>query len=245
MNVTPLVDTLIRSLGKGSSRRNVLRALPAAVLLVAVGRLSEGTDAARHHKHHKHHKNNKPHRRKKQKSDMPVVQIPEETPPAPPPSSPQTTADALCAPAGSPAGFTGSRRFAQSFVALRSGALTSASVSMSSNAEGTDFELEIRNVDTSGTPTNVLASTSITDVPKTAFNEPPRSITGTFVSPANVVAGQRYALTVTVAPQQGFTIRVEQGDPCANSKLFVDSFADGKFQPQNGVDLIFSTFVTG
>lgn len=193
MNVTPQVDTLIRSLGKGSSRRNVLLGLPTAALMVVVGRLSEGTDAAQHHKNHRHHKDTKPRKRKRQRGDTPLVQTPEETPPPPPPG-PQTTADALCAPAGSPAGFTASRRFAQSFVALRSGALTSASVRMSINSEGADFELEIRNVDASGTPTNVLASTSITDVPRTAFNEPPRSITGTFASPANVVAGQSYAL---------------------------------------------------
>src|SRR3954468_2746837 len=59
--------------------------------------------------------------------------------PASPPPNPVTIADAFCPPAGEMASFGGSRRFAQTFTALRSGQLTSATIAVADNAEGDDF----------------------------------------------------------------------------------------------------------
>src|SRR3954469_10198490 len=240
MNGTRL-DTLARSMATGSSRRRGLRGLSSTALVLATSRFVESADARTHHTHHKnHHQSHGKHNKKKSK---PVVQLPGEMPPATP--GPTTTADAFCPTAAPNVALGSARRFAQSFVALRSGQLTSASVNLVANLEGANFALEIRNVDVTGTPSDVLARTSIANVPAIDFfNDPPRTITGTFATPATVVAGQPYALAITGEPGNPFGVEGQQFIPCPDGFLFIDTDASETFQRKGAPDLVFATSVT-
>jgi hypothetical protein len=158
------------------------------------------------------------------------------------PPSP-SVADATCSGPGN-SNVTGSRRFAQTFVALRSGQLTSATIELEQNQDSADFVVEIRTVDGSGVPTNtVLATTTVDNVPSTAFGGPPRTITADFSAPAAVVAGQTYALSLTVGVTQTFTLDVHNNNPCGDGPLYGDAFADGTFNPVGSADMIYATFV--
>src|SRR4051812_9408734 len=223
MNGTRL-DTLARFMATGSSRRRVLRGLSSSALVLATSRFVESADARTHQRHHKnHHQSHGKHNKKKSK---PVVQPPGEMPPATP--GPTTTADAFCPTAAPNVALGSARRFAQSFVALRSGQLTSASVNLVANLEGANFALEIRNVDATGTPSDVLA----------------RTITGTFATPATVVAGQPYALAITGEPGNPFGVEGQQFNPCPDGFLFIDTDASETFQRKDAPDLVFATSVT-
>jgi hypothetical protein len=157
--------------------------------------------------------------------------------------SPVTTADAACHPTTRNS-FTGFRRYAQSFVALRSGHLTSASFTLNFNHAGAAFDLAIRAFDANGTPSAVLASTTIVNVPATGDTDPPRTVTGLFAAPATVVAGQSYALAVTDLSNMTYDIKAGPDDPCPDGIAFLDPQADGSFLPQPTYDLAFTTFVT-
>ncbi len=166
-------------------------------------------------------------------------------------AAPRPTADATCDPAlwlwlG------GSRRYAQTFRALRGGKLTSASFGLTYNIGSATFDLAIREIDPQGKPGYVLASTTISNVPATNLDAPPiensptRTVTGVFATPATVVAGQVYALTVTnvTGDRYSFDMQASPNSPCPDGVLFTDRNADGAFYPQTSWDLAFSTEVT-
>lgn len=158
-----------------------------------------------------------------------------------------TRADAACPPTA-PIGRANSRRFAQTFLALHSGQLTRASVELTLNVaddtERADFDLEIREVDEAGAPAStILAAATVTNVP--AFvSGPPRVIAGTFRSPATVVAGTRYALTVSKQSAFNYGVNTNQANPCPDGTLFLDAIGDETFIPVPDADLVFATFVT-
>jgi hypothetical protein len=243
VNVARL-DSLVRSFAHSSSRRSVLAGLSAVAATLATNAVIPETEAkARHHHHRRKNHGKKRNKQQGSKNDD-AAQTPEETPPAATPADPVTTADASCSAAGFVRGLTGLAGVAQTFVARRSGQLTSATVTMLINAEGNDFVMDIRSVDAAGNPATVLASTAINDVPETRFDQPPRIITGTFATPATVVEGQRYALAFFVAPQQALSIQIGQNPSCGDGNLFVDVFRNGTFINRPGDDLVFETFVT-
>jgi hypothetical protein len=154
-----------------------------------------------------------------------------------------TTADARCLSAPPAIGEQTGPRLAQTFVAKRSGQLTSASVVLFSNEEGADFELEIREVDIGGTPTStVLASTLIANVPATGAQT--RAILGTFGSPATVVAGEIYALVVTETTGLNHSFFINGSNTCLDGILFRDELVDDTFDPYSNKDLVYATFVT-
>src|SRR5918994_1594873 len=125
---TSRLDRLARELTSSSSRRNLLRGLGVPTVGLAALQLPGWADARKKHDSDRKKKNNG------------ESTSPPPTPPAAP--GPVTTTDARCLPGGVLGGQTGPR-LAQTFVAKRSGQLTSASVVLFSNEEGADFELEI------------------------------------------------------------------------------------------------------
>lgn len=97
-------------------------------------------------------------------------------------------------------------REAQTFTAVNSGEVTRAQVYLSTNRPG-DLTMQITTVDSSGAPTdNVLASTTIANLPGSKGNKPP-VVTGTFSNPASVVSGRKYALILsTTTPNSPHTV---------------------------------------
>ena len=216
------VATVTRSLTSMPSRRGVLRGLASVGLGMVTAWGQEATDAKKKRKK----------KRKKQRRNY-----------ATPPPGPMTTTDATCHPATS-ISLKGFRRYAQTFVARRSGQLTSASFKLNFNHEGAAFDLAIRAFDANGRPSTVLASTMIANVPATSDTDPPRTVIGVFAAPATVVAGQIYALAVTGLSNMTYNIQAGPDDPCPDGIAFLDPQADGSFLPQPAYDLTFTTFVT-
>jgi hypothetical protein len=161
--------------------------------------------------------------------------------PPPGPSAPVTTADAACP---SPhLNWSPWPRNAQTFRALRSGQLTSASVELHNNVEGADFDMEIWSVDAANAPSTVLAGTTIANVPATPFPGQ-RTLTGTFPAPAAVVAGLRYALVITGREGQSSGIWTSATDACPDGNFFYAMTLTEAFTAAPGSELGFATFVT-
>lgn len=153
----------------------------------------------------------------------------------------QEVPDANC-PEPEEYGFAGNRRFAQTFTAENSGELNRAWFKIIGVAAGTDFVVEIRTVDGTGTPTDaVLASAEIDDVPASTGNYMP--MTTNFDPGAPVEEGKQYALSITVGAGQTFSIAGRENNPCPDGQMFVDSQATGEFVTYNTQDLVFATFV--
>jgi hypothetical protein len=163
------------------------------------------------------------------------------TPPPPGPAGPVTTADAACP--GPYTTYSDYLRNAQTFRALRSGQLTSASIQLYLNDEGADFDMEIWAVNQANVPSTVLAGTTIANVPKT-IAPGPCTLTGTFATPATVVAGLRYALVITGRENQLAYILAHSNDVCPDGNLFLAIAADAVFVPAPSSELGFATFVT-
>jgi hypothetical protein len=159
--------------------------------------------------------------------------------PLPDPVGPVTTADAACP--SNHINWSGWPRNAQTFRALRSGQLTSASVALHHNDEGADFDLEIWSVDGANAPSTVLAGTTIANVPATPAPGP-RTLSGTFPAPATVVAGLVYALVIRGRAGQASGIWANT-DACPDGIWFYANLT-GAFTASPGIDLEFATFVT-
>jgi hypothetical protein len=234
---TSRFDRLARELTTTSSRRNLLRGLGVPTVGLAALQLPGWVDAKKKHDADGQRKRRGKRRKKKNNGES-------TSPPPTPPAAPGlvTTTDARCLVGGVLGGQTGPR-LAQTFVAKRSGQLTSASVVLFSNEEGADFELEIREVDIGGTPTStVLASTLIANVPATGAQT--RAILGTFGSPATVVAGEIYALVVTETTGLNHSFFINGSNTCLDGILFRDELVDDTFDPYSNKDLVYATFVT-
>lgn len=220
------------------SRRGVLRCLASVGLRLTTPPVSNTAEAK-----NKHHTKRKKHKHQHEQHDPAI------TPSPPLPSDPVTTADAACAlPWWGALAYQ--LRYAQTFRALRSGQLTSASFGLTYNEEGTSFELAVREIDPEGKPGYVLARTTITNVPATNVGVPPlesipaRTVTGVFATPATVVGGQFYALTVTGTAPYSFYIQAAPDNPCLDGMVFLDRDANGAFYAQESWDMAYSTFVT-
>jgi hypothetical protein len=233
-------DALIRPLGT-ASRRSLVHAFASGLVACSSWALGISSVDAKN----KHGKN----KNKKRKKNKTATSEPAITPSPPPPSDPVTTTDAACDLLWWGA-LAGDRRYAQTFRALRSGQLTSASFGLTYNEAGVSFELAVREIDPEGQPGYVLARTTIANVPATNVGVPPldnipvRTITGVFATPATVVVGQVYALTLTGTSRYSFTIQAASDNPCPDGTLFTDREADGAFHSQVPWDLAYSTFVT-
>lgn len=223
------VDSLARAVTAMQSRRGTLAALLGGTL----GLLALTESDAKKKKGKK--------KKKKKKKTTPPPPPPPRSPPPPPPL-PVATADASCvAPILTEVGGSNFARMAQTFRALRTGQMTSASVYLRENAEGANFDLEIWSVDAANAPGAVLAGTTIANVPA---SPPERKLSATFPTPANVVAGTRYALVVTPSSSTNLSASYEIDYSCADGMYFYSTSLGGDFTAVPEIDLKFETVVT-
>lgn len=234
---TSRFDRLAHMLTSGSSRRDLFRGLGGTAVGLTALQVPGWADAKKKHDSDRKRKRKGKHKKKKN-----TVETTSPQPTPPPVQAPVTTVDAGCLSALPISEQTGPR-LAQTFVAKRSGQLTSATVVLYFNEGGADFKLEIRDVGVGGTPTStVLASAVIANVPATGAQT--RTILGAFDSPATVVAGEVYALVVTETTGLNHSFLTNGTNPCLDGILFRDELVDGTFDPYPGKDLVYATFVT-
>jgi hypothetical protein len=147
-------------------------------------------------------------------------------------------ADAACVAKGDR--ITGAR-LAQTFRALHTGQLTSASIFLDENQAGVDLDVEIWSVGETGAPSTMLAGTTLIDLPATTAPGP-HQLTATFAAPASVVQGLRYALVVQ-GPSGQYIWLGSASSPRPEGSGF---FANQPGDPWRSfiVDLYFATTVT-
>jgi hypothetical protein len=128
---------------------------------------------------------------------------------------------------------------AQTFTALHTGGLDTASTAViPRSAVSGDWKLEIAST-SAGAPGSVMATTT---VPNTLPLNTKGTITGTFATPASVSAGSLYALLISRPGSNGYGVADEGGDPCAGQAYYQNVVA-GPFIFYNGVDFGFATTV--
>lgn len=155
---------------------------------------------------------------------------------------PVARADATCIATG---GYSNKVRLAQTFRALRSGQLTSATVFLRRNVAGNDFDVEIWSVDQTNAPGDVLAGITIANVPVLALADPPRRLTATFSTPATVTAGLRYALVIAGAEPGTYSLELGPNNPCPDGISFYGDTPNGPLVASiTGTDIHFETIVT-
>jgi hypothetical protein len=151
--------------------------------------------------------------------------------------------DASCQPTPD-AGVTRAK-VAQTFTALHTGQVTSATMQISKPASTTeDYLIEVRTVDMSGVPTETgLGSAAVpaSGLPDDVF----AYFTANFSTPASVVAGQPYALVLS-RPGTNVIAGAKDADPCAgagySASVITDPFS--VLCPTTCWDLVFAVFVT-
>jgi hypothetical protein len=161
---------------------------------------------------------------------------------APAPATAEPVLDANCP--GPPTGLVvvgSNARRAQTFTAQTTGTLVRGEFEIDKEAMTTaDWVMQIVTTDASGVPTNtVLASTAIPDAAVPVGNS---RLVGTFAAPADVQAGQRYAIVVT-RPALGFLAGERGGDPCPGNEFFSVSQAGAWIQDLASLDHVFAVFV--
>lgn len=134
----------------------------------------------------------------------------------------------------------GDRKVAQTFTALHTGGLDTASTAVTTPMSPTpgDWRLEIAST-TGGAPGTVLASTT---VPNTLAANTQGTITGTFANPPAVSASGEFALLISRPGSNGYAVAEQGGDPCPGQGYFQNS-PGGPFLIDNFVDFRFATTV--
>ncbi len=134
----------------------------------------------------------------------------------------------------------GDRKVAQTFTALHTGGLDTASTAVTTPVGATpgDWRLEIA-ATSGGAPAGVLASTT---VPNTLAANTQGTITGTFANPPAVTAGGEFALLISRPGSNGYHVAEQGGDPCPGQGYFQNS-PGGPFLIDNFVDFRFATTV--
>ncbi|MFT4038420.1 MAG: hypothetical protein QM692_09590 [Thermomicrobiales bacterium] len=160
--------------------------------------------------------------------------------PQPTPPGPVALKDATCTfTEFSPAGY-GLKRSAQTFRAIRTGQLTSASVIINSNPAISDIDVEIWSVNQSNAPSAFLAGTTVADVPLVAVGNT-YTLSATFPTPAAVVSGTRYALVLTTPGTVSFVVSFT--DPCADGAAYSQTTVNSPWDAGLQADLYFETVV--
>lgn len=177
--------------------------------------------------------------KKRKKRKHKVRTSPPPTPPTPPAPGPVSYADARCDATGVSSNEV---RAAQTFRALRSGQLTSATFYLYDVSAGVTLDVEIWSVDGSGKPNTVLAGATVSPVPETLELMP---LTVTFAGPATVAVGLRYALVVTRTSGGATALAQNYGNPCPDGQAFTaPSSTSVAFSPDGSYDFRFETVVT-
>jgi hypothetical protein len=155
----------------------------------------------------------------------------------------QGSPDASC-PGPSP-GTTlteGDNRLAQTFTALATGALTRAEVNVIKVGTAGDWIVQILAVDGTGTPTNMVLSSAL--VPDASVPADESTLAVTFAAPAQVVAGQQYAVSVTRPGSDNVGVGIRDGNPCPGGFFSGGPPPTGAFSEIDpDFDMVFAVFV--
>ena len=136
---------------------------------------------------------------------------------------------------------SGDARVAQTFVALHTGAVVRAQMALDKTTSGSAFRMQILDTDSSGIPVNgVLGSATIPDSSVPSGNT---TLSGTFSTPANVVAGHLYALVIS-RPEDWF-LNDRHNDPCTGREIYSPGQTSPFEIPMGPVqyDFVYSVFV--
>jgi hypothetical protein len=135
----------------------------------------------------------------------------------------------------------GNSRVAQTFTAGITGGLTVATVDVTKSGTAGDYRLDINEVDGSGVPTNdVIASTTISDAAVPAGTS---LVSGSFAIPAQVTAGQQYALIITRPGSSGLGWGTRLGNDCPGGMFFANTQTSPLNTLGDTYDLVFEVFV--
>jgi hypothetical protein len=159
-----------------------------------------------------------------------------------PPANAEVVPDANCpGPVTGPASSGVDARWAENFTALHTGSLVRGETEIGKTGATGDFAMQILATDSAGDPTNtVLASTTIPDASVPIGDS---RIAGVFATPANVVAGQRYAFVIT-RPGAEFTVRDANNNPCPDGAEYLSVSQTAVWSGADTCcDLVFALFV--
>jgi hypothetical protein len=150
--------------------------------------------------------------------------------------------DANCpGPSSSSVSFGTDSRRAQTFTALHTGIVIRAETEITKGQDGNNFQLQILATNALGTPLNGILGAAT--IPNASVPLGPSTLSGTFQTPASVVAGQQYALVVTRPGDDGFTLRDRIGNPCPGQEFASNTSIDA-FNPDDpAYDFVYQVFV--
>jgi hypothetical protein len=134
----------------------------------------------------------------------------------------------------------GDQKVAQTFPALHTGPLTSATSALTNRLGSTpgDWRFEIA-ATSGGLPGSVLASAI---VPNTLASGAQGFVTARFAAPAQVTAGTLYAVLFSRPGSSSYAVAEQGGDPCPGQGYFQMSVG-GPFSIDANVDFNFATTV--
>jgi hypothetical protein len=133
-------------------------------------------------------------------------------------------------------------RVAQTFTTQTTGSLVMGQVKVEKLGSPGDYLMEVNATDGSGTPTNtVLASTAIPDASVPANTS---TITGLFATPAQVTAGQQYALVLRRPASDTLVAWIRNQNPCPGGTFFFSGSQTGGWGLiDDQHDMVSATFV--
>jgi hypothetical protein len=139
--------------------------------------------------------------------------------------------------------FGGDTRIAQTFTTQTTGSLVMGQIKINKSGTAGNYRMDVNATDGAGVPTNtVLASAVILDA-----TVPPgvSTITGAFAPPAQVTAGQQYALVITRPGSNILTVFFRSGDPCPGGSEFASASQTGGWTSvgMGNDDVVFATLV--
>jgi hypothetical protein len=135
----------------------------------------------------------------------------------------------------------GDARFAQTFTAQNTGALTAGQIEITKSGSTGDWVLRLQDVDATGTPTNNLLAAET--IPDSSVPTGDSLLTANFATPATVTAGQQYAIVLTRPGATSMAVGGRTGDDCPGAFYSSGSQTGAFGLGSPGLDLIFAVFV--
>ena len=142
----------------------------------------------------------------------------------------------------------GTHGAAQTFTAGLSGPLDQVDISIAGMDCTPDLLVEIRTVDSGGTPTGTIlavAAVSRASIPDNVGATPPGAMTSvSFSAPAVVTAGIQYAIVLPgVSPDTCYAFYVADGNPYSGGATFTSETDSFSSLAASGLDYAFRTYV--
>lgn len=133
--------------------------------------------------------------------------------------------------------------WAQTFTAGRTGTLTSVQIRAAKvSTESGSLEVAIASQDSTGSPDATLASTTM---PASSFTSTDTPVTVTFANPAEVQAGEGYAMVLSTTGITAYQLGASEGTyPGGNLLLREKSNGFDPWTASSGLDIKFATYVT-